>query len=94
MCPTKPCGAANGAGTGNGLRGLRERVAAWQRTRFADLVIADLSTIWAYAAVFQQNAGRVRVGDPASFTVDAWPGERFDGALPHSAAKDMQVLTS
>ncbi len=44
-------------------------------------VIADLSTIWVYAAVFQQDAGRVRLGDPATFTVDAWPGEQFTGSV-------------
>jgi Cu(I)/Ag(I) efflux system membrane fusion protein len=44
-------------------------------------VIADLSTVWAYAEVFQQDAGRVRPNDPASLTVDAWPGERFDGKV-------------
>ncbi|HEY2104481.1 MAG TPA: efflux RND transporter periplasmic adaptor subunit [Candidatus Binataceae bacterium] len=44
-------------------------------------VIADLSTVWVYAEVFQQDAGRVRRNDPASLTVDAWPGERFDGKI-------------
>src|SRR5581483_10228311 len=44
-------------------------------------VIADLSAVWAYAAVFQPEAGRVRIGDPASLAVDAWPGERFEGAV-------------
>jgi Cu(I)/Ag(I) efflux system membrane fusion protein/cobalt-zinc-cadmium efflux system membrane fusion protein len=44
-------------------------------------VIADLSMVWVYAAVFQQDAGRVLLGDPASLSIDAWPGERFDGAV-------------
>lgn len=44
-------------------------------------VIADLSTVWVYAAVFQQDAGRIRLSDSASLTVDAWPGERFAGAV-------------
>ncbi|MGO9063043.1 MAG: FixH family protein [Candidatus Binataceae bacterium] len=44
-------------------------------------VIAGLSTVWVYAAVFQQDAGRVRPGDPAVLQVDAWPGERFTGTV-------------
>jgi len=39
--------------------------------------VADLSTVWAYAEVFQSDIGRVKVGDPASVTVDAYPGETF-----------------
>ncbi len=44
-------------------------------------VIADLARIWVYAAVFQQDAGRVRLGDPAQLAVDAWPGEQFEGKV-------------
>jgi Cu(I)/Ag(I) efflux system membrane fusion protein/cobalt-zinc-cadmium efflux system membrane fusion protein len=44
-------------------------------------VIADLSTVWVYAAVFQQDAGRVRMGDAATLSVDAWPGEQFTGTV-------------
>jgi membrane fusion protein, copper/silver efflux system len=44
-------------------------------------VIADLARVWVYAAVFQQDAGRVRLGDPAQLAVDAWPGEQFDGKV-------------
>jgi multidrug efflux pump subunit AcrA (membrane-fusion protein) len=39
--------------------------------------VADLSTVWVYAEVFQNDIGRVKVGDPASITVDAYPGETF-----------------
>ena len=39
--------------------------------------VADLSTVWAYAQVFQNDIGRVKVGDPASVTVDAYPGQAF-----------------
>lgn len=39
--------------------------------------VADLSTVWAYAEVFQADIGRVKVGDPASITVDAYPGDIF-----------------
>jgi Cu(I)/Ag(I) efflux system membrane fusion protein/cobalt-zinc-cadmium efflux system membrane fusion protein len=39
--------------------------------------VADLSTVWVYAEVFQNDIGRVKVGDSASITVDAYPGEVF-----------------
>ncbi|MGH6846386.1 MAG: efflux RND transporter periplasmic adaptor subunit, partial [Methylocella sp.] len=39
--------------------------------------VADLSTVWVYAQVFQSDLGRVKVGDPASITVDAYPGMTF-----------------
>jgi multidrug efflux pump subunit AcrA (membrane-fusion protein) len=39
--------------------------------------VADLSTVWVYAEVFQNDLGRVKVGDPASITVDAYPGDTF-----------------
>jgi Barrel-sandwich domain of CusB or HlyD membrane-fusion/Carboxypeptidase Taq (M32) metallopeptidase len=39
--------------------------------------VADLSTVWVYAEMFQNDLGRVKVGNPASITVDAYPGETF-----------------
>ncbi len=39
--------------------------------------VADLSTVWVYGEVFQNDIGRVKVGDPASIMVDAYPGETF-----------------
>jgi RND family efflux transporter MFP subunit len=41
--------------------------------------ITDLSKVWIYAAVFQDELGKVRLGDPATVTVDAYPGMHFDG---------------
>jgi RND family efflux transporter MFP subunit len=43
--------------------------------------ITDLSRVWVYAAVFQDQIGKVRVGAPAAVTVDAYPGEKFDGRV-------------
>lgn len=43
--------------------------------------IANLSTVWVYAAVFQNQIGEVKVGDPVSVTVDAYPGRIFDGRV-------------
>ena len=43
--------------------------------------ITDLSKVWIYAAVFQDEIGKVRPGDPATVTVDAYPGTNFDGRV-------------
>ena len=39
--------------------------------------VADLSTVWVYAEIFQSDIGRVKVGDPASVTVDSYPDQTF-----------------
>lgn len=43
--------------------------------------IADLSTIWVFAHVFQNDLGRITRGDTASLTVDAYPGRTFSGRV-------------
>ena len=43
--------------------------------------IADLSTVWVYANVFQDAVGRLRPDDPAQVTVDAYPGRIFYGRI-------------
>ena len=43
--------------------------------------IADLSTVWVFAQVFQNDLGRVRVGEPASLTVDSYPGRTIHGRV-------------
>jgi RND family efflux transporter MFP subunit len=43
--------------------------------------IANLSTVWIYAAVFQNQIGEVKVGDPVSVSVDAYPGRAFNGRV-------------
>lgn len=43
--------------------------------------VADLSTVWALAQVFQNDLGRVRVGAPATLTVDTYPGRTFSGRV-------------
>lgn len=43
--------------------------------------IADLSTVWVYANVFQGAVGRLKPGDPAQVTVDAYPGREFKGRI-------------
>jgi RND family efflux transporter MFP subunit len=39
--------------------------------------VADLSIVWIYAEIFQSDIGRVKVGDPASITVDSYPDQTF-----------------
>ena len=43
--------------------------------------IADLSTVWVYANVFQNDVGRLKPGDSAQVTVDAYPGRKFNGRI-------------
>lgn len=43
--------------------------------------VADLSTVWVYARVFQTDVGRIKAGDPAKVTVDAYPGRTFKGRV-------------
>lgn len=43
--------------------------------------VADLSTVWAFAQVFQNDLGRVRVGAPTMLTVDTYPARMFSGRV-------------
>jgi Cu(I)/Ag(I) efflux system membrane fusion protein/cobalt-zinc-cadmium efflux system membrane fusion protein len=43
--------------------------------------IADLSTVWVYAQVFQTDLGRIKVGDSAAITVDSYSGRTFPGRV-------------
>lgn len=43
--------------------------------------VADLSSIWVYAQVFQTDLGKIKPGDPAEVTVDAYPGKVFRGRV-------------
>jgi RND family efflux transporter MFP subunit len=43
--------------------------------------VADLAKVWVVAQVFQNDAGRIKPGDPAEVTVDAWPGAVFRGTV-------------
>lgn len=39
--------------------------------------IADLASVWVEAQIFQQDAGKLKPGDPAEITVDAYPNRSF-----------------
>ena len=43
--------------------------------------VADLSSVWVSAQVFQTDLGRIKPGDPATVTVDAYPGQTFNGRV-------------
>ena len=43
--------------------------------------IADLSTVWVQAQVFQDDLGRIKVGSPASLAVNTFPGRSFRGRV-------------
>lgn len=43
--------------------------------------VADLSTVWVYAQVFQTDVGRIKPGDAATVTVDSYPGKTFRGRV-------------
>jgi Cu(I)/Ag(I) efflux system membrane fusion protein/cobalt-zinc-cadmium efflux system membrane fusion protein len=43
--------------------------------------VADLSTVWVFADVFQNDLGKIKVGDPATLTVDSYPGRVFQGRV-------------
>jgi RND family efflux transporter MFP subunit len=43
--------------------------------------IADLSTVWVLAQVFQNDLGRIRIGESAVLSVDSYPGRAFRGRV-------------
>src|SRR5215813_4088883 len=43
--------------------------------------VADLSTVWVYAQIFQTDMARTKIGDPATVTTDAYPGRSFAGQV-------------
>lgn len=43
--------------------------------------VADLSTVWVYAQVFQTDIGRIKPGDVAVVTVDSYPEKTFRGKV-------------
>ncbi len=45
--------------------------------------IADLTELWVYAQVFQNDAGRIKPGDPAEVALDAYPGKVFRGRVDY-----------
>jgi Cu(I)/Ag(I) efflux system membrane fusion protein len=45
--------------------------------------IADLSTVWVYAEIYEYEVPFVRVGQPATVIFASYPGERFHGRVSY-----------
>lgn len=45
--------------------------------------IADLSTVWVQAEVYEKDLGRLRVGQAAFITVDTYPSQQFTGQVTY-----------
>jgi len=43
--------------------------------------VADLSSVWVQAQIFQNDLGRIKVGDPATLSVSTFPGRTFRGRV-------------
>jgi Cu(I)/Ag(I) efflux system membrane fusion protein/cobalt-zinc-cadmium efflux system membrane fusion protein len=43
--------------------------------------VADLSSVWVYAQIFQNDVGKIKTGDAAEITVDAYSGKTFHGRV-------------
>jgi cobalt-zinc-cadmium efflux system membrane fusion protein len=57
--------------------------------------IADLSTVWVQAEVYEKDLGRIRVGQPAFITVDTYPEQPFTGRVTYvSDVLDPQTRTA
>lgn len=55
------------------------------------MTLADLSHVFVLASVDESDIGRVQVGQAVKITVDAYPGETFDGEVQRIATKGVNV---
>src|SRR5438445_926520 len=56
--------------------------------------VADLSDVWVLAQVFQSDAGKIKPGNPAEITLDAYPGRVFNGRVDYILPQlDMNTRT-
>jgi cobalt-zinc-cadmium efflux system membrane fusion protein len=46
-------------------------------------VLADLSRVWVQGDVYQKDIAKIRIGQQALVTVDAYPGETFTGEVTY-----------
>jgi len=57
--------------------------------------VVDLSTVWVYAQVFQTDLGKIKPGNSAEVTVDAYPGKTFRGRVDYILPQvDMNTRTA
>ncbi|MHB1077349.1 efflux RND transporter periplasmic adaptor subunit [Thiobacillus sp.] len=56
--------------------------------------VADLSTLWIEADLFEKDLGKVKIGAQATVTISAYPGEVFKGRLTYiSSTMDKETRT-
>jgi membrane fusion protein, copper/silver efflux system len=62
---------------------MEKAAIAGQRFAAGDALyrIADLSTVWVLADVFEQDLAGVRTGEPAAVRLTAYPGQSFAGSV-------------
>jgi membrane fusion protein YbhG len=51
------------------------------------LTLVDTADVWLRAYVSETDVGRLRIGQPASITVDAFPARRFEGVVSEIASE-------
>jgi len=51
------------------------------------LTLMDPRDLWLRAYVAETNVGRIRIGQPARVTIDAYPGRPFTGAITEIASE-------
>lgn len=57
--------------------------------------IADLSTVWVQAEVYEKDLGRIRIGQAAFISVDTYPDQQFTGKVTYlSDFLDPQTRTA
>jgi cobalt-zinc-cadmium efflux system membrane fusion protein len=57
-------------------------------------LVADLSVSWIFGRVYERDVGKVKEGQPATLTLDAWPGRDWSCMLDYVAgALDPETRT-
>lgn len=64
---------------------IEKNVTKGQRVMSGDALyrVADLSTVWVEGDVYEQDLRAVRIGQPATAELDAYPGERWSGRIAY-----------
>jgi membrane fusion protein, copper/silver efflux system len=60
---------------------LTARQGEWLMAGARIMRVAGLSRVWAQFEAYERDLARLRVGTPLQFTVEAFPGEIFSGAI-------------
>ncbi len=60
---------------------LAARQGEWLMAGARLMRVAGLSRVWAQFEAYERDLARLRVGTPIQFTVEAFPGETFSGAV-------------